>query len=466
MAQQPPRLEEVRQKVLNSMRTRSDGAQSVQPQSSTEPGKANSPIVDLPGSLQEGEAKKIYTYQGKSTPSENNPPSKRLRPTAEPWRPSRAFSSNDAIASSMLGLSILDQKQSLRPTAATFTPSQMKSLIFDAFPRSEENESAWEKRYFRVSSSASSNPTKDLRPAAAEFVPTNPHVFQPRLTTFTFAFPPAGVLQDSEYHHHAFATPGFMQHEPSFCPGFPALDYEVPQTKLESYAPPFIRGSSTSGEFKIRATAPPFVPSDLYSSISSSPAFPSSRALSATPLATATKVRTTAAVFVPASAVAIGSASPASPSLVHPVHDAGRSASATLINDDDRRIRDLEGHGRGNTILGDSESSINAQISGQTKGSTQTSPGISSNPAIIGALSEADTPASKGHKSRLDISHVEVEMTVIQVEADELVSRETGLHTINTFCREESPMPSVALDSTVDLSVSIHKVSKGVIVTP
>lgn len=462
---------------MDPIRLRSGDAQSVQLQPNAELGKANSPIEDLPGSLQEGGAKKAPIYQEKGTHSENNLPSKRLRPTAEHWRPSPAFPSNDANTSSMLGLSILSQKQRLRPTAAIFTPSQMKNFIFDAFPKSEANESAWERRYFQTSGSASSSRTKNLRPAAVEFVPANPAAFQPRSTTFTFAFPSAGVLQGSEYHHHAFATSRFVQHEPNSCHGSPAFDYEVTQAKLENYALPLIRGSSTSGEFRIRATAPPFVPSDFCSSISSSPAFPSSRALSAIPLATATKVRATAAVFVPASAVPIGSVSPATPSgitssgmrpVVHSMHDADLSASAIVTNNDDQRICDPGIHEREVSKLGDSGSSTNAQILGQTRDSTRTSPGTSPNSADIRPLSEANTPPSKSHQSRLNISHIEVKKIVIQDETDELVSGETGLleNTINTFRRKASPMPSVGLGSTVDLSASIRKVSKCVILPP
>lgn len=200
----PPSLEVLNRTFWIQIWARSDDAQSVQPHYNADPNEVDWLAKDLHGSLQEGEAGKISIYQKKGTHCESNPPSKRLRPTAEPWHPSYAFSSNDAIASGMPKFSALSQNQRLRPTATIFTPSQMKTSTSDAFPKSAQNEYAWKERYCQVPSAASSSGTKELRQAAAEFVPINHDAFPPQSPELTFAFPPAGAYQDSDYHHHAF----------------------------------------------------------------------------------------------------------------------------------------------------------------------------------------------------------------------------------------------------------------------
>lgn len=62
---------------------------------------------------------------------------------------------------------------------------------------------------------------------------------------------------------------------------------------------------------------------------------------------------------------------------------------------------------------------------------------------------------------------MEVEETVIQGEADELLNREAGLleNTMRTFRREASPTPSMDVESIIDLSASIQEVSRGVTIT-
>lgn len=312
--QVPPSLEVAQQNVLDSIRARSEDTQSVQPHYNADPNEIDSLPKDLHGSLQEGEAGKGSIYHRKGTHCESNPTSKRLQPTAEPWHPSYASSSNDAIPSGMLKLSILSRNQRLRPTATIFTPAQMKTSTFDAFPKSAQNEYTWKSRYCQVPSSASSSETKKLRQAAAEFVPINHDAFQPQSTELTFAFPPAGAYQDSDYHRHAFPMSSVSGQERSSSTGSFAFTFEMPRSKLPSYSPTLIRESSALSKPKIRATAPPFVPSDLCSSIRSSPTFPSSGDLPASPLVSAIKIRANAAAFVPVSTVAIRNTSPVSSS--------------------------------------------------------------------------------------------------------------------------------------------------------
>lgn len=474
--QVPPSLEVAQQNVLDSVWARSDDAQSVQPHYNADPNEVDSLAKDLHGSLQEGEAGKFSIYQKKSTHCESNPSSKRLRPTAEPWHPPYAFSSNDAIASGMPKFSTLSQNQRLRPTAAIFTPSQMKTSAFDAFPKSAQNEYAWKKRHCQVPSAASSSGTKELRQAAAEFVPINHDAFQPQSPELTFAFPPAGAYQDSDYHHHAFPMSSVSGQEPSSSTGSFAFTFEMPRSKLPSYSPPLIRESSALGMPKIRVTTPLFVPSDLCSSIRSSPAFRSSGDLPASPLVSAIKIRANAAAFVPVSTVAIRNTSPASSSditssgmrpVTHSVHNADVSASTAVINNDDQHLCDLGGHEGEATKIRDCKGSTHAQILGQTNGSRQTSLGLSPSTAIIITLSEAAEPPSKVRQSTLDISQMEVEETVIQGEADELLNRETGLleSTMRIFRREASPTPSMDVESFIDLSASIQEVSRGVATT-
>lgn len=471
-----PSLVVAQQNVLDSIQARSDGAQSVQPHFDADPNEVDSLLKTLHGSLQEAEAGKTSIYQKKGTHGESNPPSKRLRPTAQPWHPSYAFSPNDAVASGMPKLSTLSQNQRLRPTATIFIPSQMKTSTFDAFSKSAQNEYAWKSRYCQVPSSVSSSGTKKLRQAAAEFVPINHDAFQPQSTDLTFAFPPAGAYQDSDYHHHAFPMSSVSGQEPSSSSGSFAFTFEMPRSKLPSYSPPLIRESSALSKPKIRVTAPPFVPSDLCSSIRSSPAFRSSGDLSASPLVSAIKIRANAAAFVPVSTVAIRNTSPASSSgitssgmrpVAHSVHNADVSASTAVIEDDDQHLCDLGGHESGATKTRDSKGSTHAQILGQTNGSSQNSLELSPSTAIIIALSEAAEPAPEVRQSTLDISEMEVEETVIQGEADELLNRETGLleNRMRTFRREASPTPSMDVESIIDLSVSIHEVSRGVSTT-
>lgn len=467
--QVPPSLEVPNRAFWIQIWARSDEPQSVQPYYNADPNEVDSLAKDLHGSLQEGEAGKFSIYQKKGTHCESNPPSKRLRPTAEPWHPSYAFSSNDAIASDMPKLSTLCQDQRLRPTAAIFTPSQMKTPTSDAFPKSAQNEYVWKKRYYQVPSAASSSRTKELRQAAAEFVPINHNAFQPQSPELTFAFPPAGAYQDSDYHHHAFPMSSVSGQEPNSSTGSFAFTFEMPRSKLPSYSPPLIRESSALGKPKIRVTSPLFVPSDLCSSIRSSPAFRSSGDLPAS----AIKIRANAAAFVPVSTVAIRNASPASSSditssdmrpVAHTVHNADVSASTAVINNDDQHLCDLRGHEGGATKVRDSKGSTHAQILGQTNGSTQTPLGLSPSTAITITLSEVAEPPSKVCQSTLDISQMEVEETLIQGEAEELLNRETGLleNTMRTFRREASPTPSMNVESIIDLSVSIQEVSRGV----
>lgn len=474
--QVPPSLEVLNRPFWIQIWARSDDAQSVQPHYNADPNEDDSLAKDLHGSLQEGEAGKISIYQKKGTHCESNPSSKRLRPTAEPWHPSYAFSSNNAIASGMPKFSTLSQNQRLRPTATIFTPSQMKTPTSDAFPKSAQNEYAWKKRYCQVPSAASSSGTKELRQAAAEFVPINHDAFQPQSPQLTFAFPPAGAYQDSDYHHHAFPMSSVSGQMPSSSTGSFAFTFEMPRSKLPSYSPPLIRESSALDKPKISVTAPLFVPSDLCSSIRSSPAFGSSGDLPASPLVSAIKIRANAAAFVPVSTVAIRNTSPASSSditssgmrlVAHSVHNADVSASTAVINNDDQHLCDLGGHEGGATKIRDSKGSTHAQILGQTNGSTQTSLGLSPSTAIIITLSEAAEPPSKVRQSTLDISQMEVEETLIQGEADELLNRETGLleNTMRTFRREASPTPSMDVESIIDLSASIQEVSRGVTTT-
>lgn len=474
--QVPPSLEVAQQNVLDSIRARSEDAQSVQPHYNADPNEIDSLPKDLHGSLQEGEAGKGSIYHRKGTHCESNPTSKRLQPTAEPWHPSYASSSNDAIPSGMLKLSILSRNQRLRPTATIFTPAQMKTSTFDAFPKSAQNEYTWKRRYCQVPSSASSSETKKLRQAAAEFVPINHDAFQPQSTELTFAFPPAGAYQDSDYHRHAFPMSSVSGQERSSSTGSFAFTFEMPRSKLPSYSPTLIRESSALSKPKIRATAPPFVPSDLCSSIRSSPTFPSSGDLPASPLVSAIKIRANAAAFVPVSTVAIRNTSPVSSSditssgmgpMAHSVHNADVSASTAVINNNDQHLCDLGGHEGEATKIKDSKGSTHAQILGQTNDSTQTSLGLSPSTAIIITLSEAAEPPSKVRQSTLDISQMEVEETVIQGEADELLNREAGLleNTMRTFRREASPTPSMDVESIIDLSASIQEVSRGVTIT-
>lgn len=153
--------------------------------------------------------------------------------------------------------------------------------------------------------------------------------------------------------------------------------------------------------------------------------------------------------------------------VAHSVHNADVSASTAVIEDDDQRLCDLGGHESGATKTRDSKGSTHAQILGQTNGSSQNSLELSPSTAIIIALSEAAEPAPEVRQSTLDISEMEVEETVIQGEADELLNRETGLleNRMRTFRREASPTPSMDVESIIDLSVSIHEVSRGVSTT-
>ncbi|WVO17744.1 hypothetical protein L204_105442 [Cryptococcus depauperatus] len=213
--------------------------------------------------------------------SEEAPFSKRLRPTAEPWRPTRSVSTTSTLSR------YNTPRKTLRPTAATFTPDLYKP----SFSKNEDKN--WKGMHFETGNNGSTN-SEQLRPTVAPFIPSaSSFAFCPQATSFTFTAPLSSTydMESSE--------------------AFVAKNDEIQPLSIANEQIEFISRhhssnisiSSSNAEARMRPTAPPFIPGKKNSvTASSSPHHSPAMLSSATlPSLTATKIRATAAAFVPTS---------------------------------------------------------------------------------------------------------------------------------------------------------------------
>ncbi|WVQ81990.1 hypothetical protein IAT38_004117 [Cryptococcus sp. DSM 104549] len=342
LPQLPPHLGEVRRKVVESQKAKrqqkldadisqAEGGEKVEVGKESDNGHAAAPLEENPTLASTAPTSPLVTQVAPDPPSSTpaatadvDPPTKRLRPTAQTWRPSRALESNGLITSSMLGLTTLQQPK-LRPGAASFAPRLPGPLSPVKAETRERGESVGS-----ASVAGSESKDKGLRPTATAFVPPklNPAAssfsFNPTASSFTFAYPhassPTAPSRDRATSVASSAGTGVSKAElkPTAVPFVPAFIFggaaaghatRLSGTKTaliprrDSVAS--ITGAGT-GETRIRPTAPVFVPSGsgpigLVSGRSSE---------TASPVRVAKKIRPTAAVFIPASMVSSGGSSP------------------------------------------------------------------------------------------------------------------------------------------------------------
>ncbi|WVQ74794.1 hypothetical protein IAR50_004400 [Cryptococcus sp. DSM 104548] len=324
----PPHLRNARNGVIQSIISRSAN----KPYSSAPPsGDSTSAISAMPA-VHNGDERATISPQDAAVPnirplrpaekvSEEHPesgkPAKRQRAIDD-----GGLSLDRAPISIKFGTSSAPApRPSLRPTAASFTPSQSKGIVSGAaVTRDAEERSS---KAFRSSTTSTVSSTK-LRAVASEFVPPS-QSFAAKDANFTFAMPSAatplwsqgGLIQapfpPSTGNAPMFTRLNYVQSS-SAVTFTPASSRQMSIASVPSSSGPrrvdspvdSVATPATPGEGKIRASAPVFTPG-AKSSTSSSPAFAPSRVPSTAPLSTATKIRAAAAVFIPASSIGSGS---------------------------------------------------------------------------------------------------------------------------------------------------------------